>query len=60
MKAEELEEDGREIVTMVGYQKLALMMCGGMFAPISSKKRKYTWQEIKEYVEGIKAEIEGL
>ncbi|GMH67440.1 hypothetical protein TrRE_jg9970 [Triparma retinervis] len=60
MKAEELEEEGRVIAGMVGYQKLALMMCGGMFAPISSKKKKYTWKEIKEYVEGIKGEIEGL
>ena len=60
MKAEELDEEGREIAEMVGYQKLALMMCGGMKAPISSKKKKYEWSEIKEYVEGIKAEIEGL
>ena len=58
MEASELPEEGRAIAKLVGFQKLALMMCGGMFAPISSKKKKYTWQEIKEYVDEIKSEIQ--
>jgi len=57
MKAEELDDGGRELCVVCGYQKLALMMVGGMKAPISSKKRKWTWPEIKEYVEGILKEI---
>ena len=57
MKAEELEEDGKEVAKLVGYQKLALMMVGGMFAPISSKKKRYTWAEIKSYVLAIRGEV---
>jgi hypothetical protein len=57
LKAEELVEEGREICEIVGYQKLAMMMVGGMFAPISSKKRKWTWPEIKAHVLEVKAEI---
>jgi len=57
MKAEELEDEGKEVAELVGYQKLALMMIGGMFAPISSKKKKYTWAEIKAHVMEIRAEV---
>jgi small GTP-binding protein len=57
MKAEELDAEGCEVAAMVNYQKLALMMVGGMKAPISSKKKKWTWPEIKAYVEGVLAEI---
>jgi small GTP-binding protein len=64
MKAEELVEEGREIARLVGFQKLATMMVGGMFAPISAKKKKFTWAEIKAHVLEVRAEVgmnnEGL
>ena len=56
----ELEQEGRDIATLVGFQKLALMMVGGMISPVSSKKKKWTWAEVKEYIMGIRESIEGL
>jgi len=33
------------------------MLIGGMKAPISSKKKKYTWEEIKAHVMEIRGEV---
>ncbi|GMH86607.1 hypothetical protein TrST_g13902 [Triparma strigata] len=58
MKAEELVEEGREVAELCGFQKIAMMLAAGMKEPVSKKKKRYEWSEIKEYIQECKAECE--
>ncbi len=57
MTKDELEQEGKDIAKLVGYQKLAMRLVAGKFAPWKKGERKWTWGEIKEYVLEIKAEV---
>ena len=46
-----------EVVELVGYQKFALMMIGGMVAPLGKKKRSWSWDEVRSYVFELRAEL---
>jgi len=46
-----------EIASLVGYQRLALQMIGALKSPISKKKKALSWEEIREIVVGLRAEL---
>lgn len=46
-----------EIAHLIGFQRLALQICGALFAPISKKKTPMSWAEIKELVVELRAEL---
>lgn len=46
-----------EIAGLVGYQRLALQMIGALKSPISKKKKALPWEEIREIVVGLRAEL---
>jgi len=50
-------KEASEIAALVGYEKHALMIIGGMVCPISSKRRAWGWSELKDYVLSIRHEI---
>lgn len=51
-----LPDVGVTIARLVGYQKVALQMCGSLVCPISKKKKKHTWEEVLEYVKDRREE----
>ena len=53
----DLPPEATNVAKLVGYQKLALMMIGGMVVPIGKKKRRWTWTEVKTYVYEIRSEL---
>ena len=52
-----LPEAARELVRLVGRQKVAMKMMGGMFTPIKKDVAKKDWPEIKAYVLERRAEV---
>ena len=58
MKVEELPTEGAGVAELCGYQKVALMLVAGMVAPVSKKKRKWSWSEVGEYLKGCRTEVE--
>jgi ADP-ribosylation factor-like protein 13B len=62
--ASEIGEDGnvlcqeaQEIASMVGYQKLALTIIGGLKAPVSKKKVPMDWAELYQMVATLREEL---
>jgi len=62
--ASEIEEDAqamepiaKEIAALVGYQKLALTIIGGMKVPVSKKKEPLDWAAILDLVSDIRREL---
>lgn len=49
--------EAREIASMVGYQKLALTIIGGLKAPVSKKKVPMDWNELCELVSTLREEL---
>jgi len=45
-----LPDIGAEVARLVGYQKVAMQMCGAMVCPVSKRKVKRTWEEVLAYV----------
>jgi len=56
----QLPLEGATVAKLVGYQKLAMIMIGTMIVPISRKKRKYTWEEVIAYVQGVRNTIKDI
>ena len=54
---ESLPEDAATVCALVGYQRLALTIIGGLFAPVSKKKEPLSWAEILELVNGVRGEL---
>lgn len=54
---EELSPVGQKVAAMVGYQRLALQICGALKAPISKKKTPMTWDEIYTLVSELRDEL---
>lgn len=52
----ELCEEGKQCASLVGYQKLALMMIGNMVTPISKSSKKWSWFQVIDYIEAIRTE----
>lgn len=38
------------VAVLVGFQKVAMQMCGAMVCPISKKKKKLSWEQVLSYV----------
>lgn len=55
--AESLDPLAIEICSLVGQQRLALAIVGGLFCPVSKKKAAMSWAEIKELVLEVRSEI---
>ena len=47
----------REVASLVGYQKLALTIIGGLKSPVSKKKVPMEWQELLELVSDLRNEL---
>jgi len=45
-----LPEVAVQVAVLVGFQKVAMQMCGAMICPISKKKTKHTWEQVLDYV----------
>ena len=56
-KKEHLCIQGRQVAALVGYQKFALMLIGGMISPVRKSKKPWTWNRVTKYVETIITEI---
>ena len=57
INATELDEGGRRVAMLVGYQRLALQIVGGMYAPINKHKAALSWAEIEGIVLEIRAQL---
>ena len=54
---EELPPAARQVCALVGQQRLALTIIGGLFSPVSKKKEPMSWNEILELVQGVRDEL---
>jgi len=54
---ETLPRQAKNICALVGYQRLALTIIGGLFAPVSKKKEPLSWDDILELVNGVRSEL---
>jgi hypothetical protein len=52
-----LEPIAKEIAALVGYQKLALTIIGGLKVPVSKKKEPMGWAAILDLVSDIRREL---
>jgi ADP-ribosylation factor-like protein 13B len=52
-----LPNEALEICAMVGYQRLALQIVGGLHVPISKKKEPMSWQAIHDLIVEIRTEL---
>jgi hypothetical protein len=52
-----LEPIAKEIAALVGYQKLALTIIGGLKVPVSKKKEPMDWAAILDLVSDIRREL---
>jgi ADP-ribosylation factor-like protein 13B len=52
-----LSDIARKVAAGVGYQKLALLIIGGLKAPVSKKKTPMDWDEIYALVESLRREL---
>jgi small GTP-binding protein len=50
-------EQAKEVAHMVGYQKLALTIIGGLKSPVSKKKVPMEWQELYDLVADLRREL---
>lgn len=50
-------EIGKRISKLVGYQRLALQIIGGLKSPISKKKTPMTWEEILDIILELRKEL---
>ena len=57
INATELDAGGRRVAMLVGYQRLALQIIGGMYAPINKHKAALSWAEIEGIVLEIRAQL---
>lgn len=57
LKVEDLCDTAKLIAKLVGYQRLALQMIGGLYNPISKKKQAMSWEEILFMVNDIRKEL---
>lgn len=48
---------GKEVAQLVNYNKVALMMIGGMIAPSRRKKHVWTWDEVRNFVQEMRCDI---
>lgn len=46
-----------EICALVGQQRLALAIIGGLYCPVSKKKTAMSWKQIKELVLEVRSEL---
>jgi hypothetical protein len=53
----DLDDLGKEVAALIGYQRMALQMVGALFAPISKKKVPMSWQDIKSLVVGLRNDL---
>lgn len=53
----ELDPVAVELCRLVGYQRLAMTIVGGLFCPVSKKKSPMTWGEIRALVLGVYEEL---
>lgn len=52
-----LSDLAKQVGALVGYQKLALTIIGGLKAPVSKKKVPMTWPQIHEMVVDLRKEL---
>jgi small GTP-binding protein len=52
-----LPAQAKEIAHMVGYQKLALTIIGGLKSPVSKKKVPMEWQELHDLIADLRREL---
>ena len=57
INATELDDGGRRVAMLVGYQRLALQIIGGMYAPINKHKAALSWAEIEGIVLEVRAQL---
>jgi hypothetical protein len=46
-----------ELTKLVGQQRLAMSIIGGLFCPVSKKKPPMTWDQIRELIVEVRAEL---
>jgi hypothetical protein len=52
-----LPAEARTVCALVGQQRLALTILGGLFSPVSKKKEPLSWTEIRELVDSVRTEL---
>lgn len=52
-----LPPQGKEICSLVGYQRFALMIVGSMISNRSKQKRSWSWTELLSYVHSVRCEL---
>jgi len=57
VEVQNLDPIAAEVAALIGYQRLALQMVGGMNVPVSKKKVPVSWLDIRSLVMELRAEL---
>ena len=52
-----LPPQGKEICSLVGYQRFALMIIGNLISSNNKQKKSWTWTEVLSYVQSVRREL---